>query len=60
MQQWAVKQEMITKLLLLQMLHLKRQSNYKGNLWIDSGTNMGAMGRSFRMIEDTGMFAKMT
>jgi hypothetical protein len=38
----------------------KQRSNYKGNLWIDSGTNMSAMGRSFKMIEETGRFANMT
>eukprot|EP00957_Ditylum_brightwellii_P159295 12125521-Ditylum_brightwellii.AAC.1 len=34
----------------------KQQSNYKGNLWIDSRTNVSAMGRSFKMIEETGSF----
>eukprot|EP00957_Ditylum_brightwellii_P110380 8418547-Ditylum_brightwellii.AAC.1 len=38
----------------------KQQSNYKGNLWIDSGTNMSALGRSFKMIEETGSFANVT
>eukprot|EP00957_Ditylum_brightwellii_P162434 12369269-Ditylum_brightwellii.AAC.1 len=37
-----------------------QQSNYKGNLWIDSGTNVSAMKRSFKMIEETGRFANMT
>eukprot|EP00957_Ditylum_brightwellii_P141981 10816714-Ditylum_brightwellii.AAC.1 len=31
-----------------------------GNLWVDSGTNVSTMGRSFRMIEETGRFANMT
>eukprot|EP00957_Ditylum_brightwellii_P054558 4133815-Ditylum_brightwellii.AAC.1 len=38
----------------------KQQSHYKGNLWIDSGTNMSVMGRSFKIIEETGRFANMT
>eukprot|EP00957_Ditylum_brightwellii_P018532 1393212-Ditylum_brightwellii.AAC.1 len=38
----------------------KQQSNYKGNLWIDSGINVNAMGRSFKMIEETERFANMT
>jgi hypothetical protein len=38
----------------------KQQSNYKGNLWIDSGTNVSVMGRSFKMIGETGRFANMT
>eukprot|EP00957_Ditylum_brightwellii_P169183 12877801-Ditylum_brightwellii.AAC.1 len=37
-----------------------QQSNYKGNLWIDSGTNVSAIGRFFKMIEETGRFANMT
>eukprot|EP00957_Ditylum_brightwellii_P117458 8958475-Ditylum_brightwellii.AAC.1 len=31
----------------------QQQSNYKGNLWIDSGTNVSAMRRSFKMIEES-------
>eukprot|EP00957_Ditylum_brightwellii_P072061 5477463-Ditylum_brightwellii.AAC.1 len=31
-----------------------QQSNYKGNLWIERGTNVNEMGRSFKMIEETG------
>eukprot|EP00957_Ditylum_brightwellii_P091438 6962400-Ditylum_brightwellii.AAC.1 len=38
----------------------KHQSNCKGNLWIDSGTNVSAMERSFKMIEETERFANMT
>eukprot|EP00957_Ditylum_brightwellii_P172087 13101088-Ditylum_brightwellii.AAC.2 len=38
----------------------QQQSNYKGNLWIDSGTNMNTMGRSFKMIEESGTFTNMT
>eukprot|EP00957_Ditylum_brightwellii_P043546 3301544-Ditylum_brightwellii.AAC.1 len=33
---------------------LMQQSNYKGNLCTDSGTNMSAIGRSFKMIEESG------
>eukprot|EP00957_Ditylum_brightwellii_P208207 15356294-Ditylum_brightwellii.AAC.1 len=38
----------------------QQQSNYKGNLWIDIGTNVSEMGRSFKMIEESGKFANMT
>eukprot|EP00957_Ditylum_brightwellii_P085126 6472477-Ditylum_brightwellii.AAC.1 len=38
----------------------KQQSNYKGNLWIGSGINVSAVGRSFKIIEETGRFANMT
>eukprot|EP00957_Ditylum_brightwellii_P205199 15342769-Ditylum_brightwellii.AAC.1 len=38
----------------------QQQSNYKGNLWIDSRTNISAMGRSFKMIEELGHKANMT
>eukprot|EP00957_Ditylum_brightwellii_P080334 6109887-Ditylum_brightwellii.AAC.1 len=38
----------------------KQQSNYKGNLWVNSGTNVSAVGRSFKMIEENGRFANMT
>eukprot|EP00957_Ditylum_brightwellii_P086977 6620094-Ditylum_brightwellii.AAC.1 len=38
----------------------KQQSNYKGNLWIDNRTNLSAMGRSFKMLEETERFANMT
>ena len=38
----------------------KQQANCKGDLWIDSGTNVSTMGRTFRMIEETGRHANMT
>eukprot|EP00957_Ditylum_brightwellii_P110240 8408328-Ditylum_brightwellii.AAC.1 len=39
---------------------LQQQSNFKGMLWVDSGTNVSAMGRVFCMIEDSGRKANMT
>ena len=38
----------------------KQQAKHKGTLWVDSGTNVSAMGRCFKMIEETGRFANMT
>ena len=38
----------------------QQQENCKGELWIDSGTNVCAMGRTFHMIQETGRFANMT
>eukprot|EP00957_Ditylum_brightwellii_P079292 6029461-Ditylum_brightwellii.AAC.1 len=39
-------------------LHTQR-SKSTGMLWIDSGTNVSAMGHPFRMIQETGCFANM-
>eukprot|EP00957_Ditylum_brightwellii_P111440 8500052-Ditylum_brightwellii.AAC.1 len=39
--------------------YIQQQSNYKGNLWINSETNVSAMRRSFKMIEESGKFANM-
>ena len=36
------------------------RENYKGNLWIDSGTNISAMGRTFQFFDDTKWRANMT
>ena len=32
----------------------QQRNNSTGDLWIDNGTNVSAMGRNFKMIEDTG------
>eukprot|EP00957_Ditylum_brightwellii_P211148 15365813-Ditylum_brightwellii.AAC.1 len=37
-----------------------QRSKSKGLLWIDSGTNVSAMGRCFKLIEETGRHANMT
>eukprot|EP00957_Ditylum_brightwellii_P167369 12741894-Ditylum_brightwellii.AAC.1 len=38
----------------------QQQLSYKCNLWIDSRTHASDMGRSFKMIEESGRFANMT
>eukprot|EP00957_Ditylum_brightwellii_P129305 9864030-Ditylum_brightwellii.AAC.1 len=38
----------------------QQKSELKGFVWVDSGTNVSAMGRCFHMIEETGKYTDMT
>ena len=38
----------------------QNKSSCQGTMWIDSGTNVSTMGRSFKMVEYTDRLANMT